>query len=122
MPIEYERKMIPKAKELRKAMTPQETKLWSGFLKGYPVRFQRQKTISSFIADFYCFKAGLIVEVDGAQHHTAQGKAYDLERSAILARYGLKVIRFTNQEVDEQFQRVCMQIAQTVTQRMAGEM
>ncbi|MBR5225716.1 MAG: endonuclease domain-containing protein [Clostridia bacterium] len=121
MPIEYERKMIPRAKELRKTMTPQETKLWYGFLKNYPVRFQRQKTISSFIADFYCFKAKLIVEVDGAQHYTAQGKAYDLERSAILDRYGLMVIRFTNQEVEEHFQSVCTRIARTVSARMCEE-
>lgn len=122
MPIEYERTMIPRAKELRKAMTPQETRLWYGFLKDYPVRFQRQKTISSFIADFYCFRARLIVEIDGAQHYTAQGKAYDLERSAILERYGLKVIRFTNQEVEEHFRRVCVSIAQTVAERMGKEM
>ena len=122
MPIEYERTMIPRAKELRKAMTPQETRLWYGFLKDYPVRFQRQKTISSFIADFYCFRARLIVEIDGVQHYTAQGKAYDLERSAILERYGLKVIRFTNQEVEEHFRRVCVSIAQTVAERMGKEM
>ena len=122
MPIEYERTMIPRAKELRKAMTPQETRLWYGFLKDYPVRFQRQKTISSFIADFYCFRARLIVEIDGVQHYTAQGKAYDLERSAILERYGLKVIRFTNQEVEEHFRRVCVSIAQTVEERMGKEM
>ena len=114
--------MIPRAKELRKAMTPQETRLWYGFLKDYPVRFQRQKTISSFIADFYCFRARLIVEIDGVQHYTAQGKAYDLERSAILERYGLKVIRFTNQEVEEHFRRVCVSIAQTVEERMGKEM
>ena len=117
MPIEYERKMIPRAKELRKTMTPQETKLWYGFLRNYPIRFQRQKTISSFIADFYCFRARLIIEVDGAQHYTDQGKAYDLERSAILDRYGLKVIRFTNREVDEEFQRVCLRIALEVMER-----
>ena len=96
MPIEYQRKMIPRAKELRREMTPQEKRLWYDFLCDYPVRFQRQKTIGSFIADFYCFRARMIVEVDGIQHYTKQGRAYDLERSAILDRYGLKVIRFTN--------------------------
>jgi len=118
MPIEYQRKMIPRAKELRKDMTPQEKKLWYDFLNNFPVRFQRQKTIGSFIADFYCYRAKLIVEVDGQQHYTAQGMAYDLERSAILDRYGLKVIRFTNREIDRQFMTVCAKIEQAVNERM----
>ena len=118
MPIEYQRKMIPRAKELRKALTPQEKKLWYDFLSNYPVRFQRQKTISPFIADFYCYRARLIIEVDGAQHYTPQGKAYDLERSAILEQYGLKVLRISNHDVDRHFQSVCSIIAQTVTERL----
>lgn len=118
MPIEYQRKMIPRAKELRREMTPQEKRLWYGFLCDYPVRFQRQKTIGSFIADFYCFRARMIVEVDGIQHYTKQVRAYDLERSAILDRYGLKVIRFTNREIDRQFMTVCAKIEQAVNERM----
>ena len=118
MPIEYQRKMIPRAQELRRAMTPQEKKLWYEFLCRYPVRFQRQKTISSFVADFYCYRARLVVEVDGAQHYTPQGKAYDLERSAILQRYGLKVLRFSNDDVERHFQSVCVRIAQVVMERL----
>ena len=117
MPVEYQRKMIPRAKELRKNMTPQERRLWYDFLCDYPVRFQRQKTICSFIADFYCFRAKLIVEVDGAQHFTNQGRAYDLERSAVLDRYGLKVIRFTNDEIEKQFLTVCGRIDKAVRER-----
>ena len=118
MPIEYQRKMIPRAKELRGNMTPQERRLWFDFLCDYPVRFQRQKTISSFIADFYCFRAKLVVELDGDQHRTASGREYDGMRSAILDRYGLQVLRFTNDEVDHQFLTVCAKIDQTVRERM----
>lgn len=121
MPIEYQRKLIPRAKELRKDMTQQEKRLWYDFLRDYPVRFQRQKAISSFIADFYCFRARLIVEVDGSQHETRQGRAYDLERSAILDRYGLKVIRFTNREVEQQFLTVCSAIDREVKMRLEKE-
>ena len=106
---------------MRKEMTLQEKRLWYDFLCDYPVRFQWQKTINSFIADFYCYQARLIIEVYGTQHHTNQGKAYDLERSAILDRYGLKVIRFTNQEIDRQFMTVCAKIDRTVHERIIKE-
>jgi len=118
MPIPYNRMLIPYAKNLRKNATPQENKLWYRFLKDYPVRFQRQKTIDSFIADFYCYQARLIIEIDGQQHYTAQGSAYDRDRTGILMRYGLDVIRFTNQEIDHQFLSVCDRIDQVVTQRI----
>ena len=58
-----------RAKQLRKDMTPWERKLWYCFLKDYPVRFQRQKCIDNYIADFYCFRAKLVVELDGVGHY-----------------------------------------------------
>lgn len=118
MPIPYDRKLIPYAKNLRKKATPQEDKLWYQFLKDYPIRFQRQKTIHSFIADFYCFQAKLIIEIDGCQHSTAQGLAYDRDRTAILQRYSLDVIRFTNQEITHRFSAVCASIDSTVRKRI----
>lgn len=120
MPIPYERKLIPYAKKLRKDATPQEDKLWYRFLKDYPIRFQRQKTIDSFIADFYCYQAKLIIEIDGQQHYTSQGSAYDRDRTAILIRYGLEVIRFTNLEIDQQFLLACSQIDHVVHQRLCS--
>lgn len=61
----YNRGNIPLAKQLCKNMTPWERKLWYEFLSGYPIRFQRQKAIGDYIADFYCAKARMIVELDG---------------------------------------------------------
>jgi len=119
MPIPYERKLIPYAKNLRKKATPQENKLWYRYLKDFPVRFQRQKTIDSFIADFYCHQAKLVIEIDGHQHYTVQGSAYDRDRTIILNRYGLDVLRFTNQEIDLQFLSVCRSIDQAVAQRLS---
>ena len=118
MPIPYQRKLIQRAKQLRAAATPQENHLWYDYLRDYPIRFQRQKTIDCFIADFYCFEARLIVEIDGAQHYTSQGKAYDLERSTILDRYGLRIIRFSNEEVDHSFSLVCSTIDHIVQERI----
>ena len=117
MSFPYQGKLIPRAKELRRDMTPQERHLWYDFLKDYPVRFQRQKTIDSFIVDFYCASAKLMIELDGSQHFSAQGLAYDEERSAVLSKYGLTVLRFTNTEIEKQFDVGCQRIHQEVEDR-----
>ena len=119
MPIRYKQELIPRAKELRRKATVEENRLWYEFLRDYPVRFQRQKTIDHFIADFYCYQARLIVEIDGSQHYTRQGKAYDTDRTQILQRYGLEVIRFSNQQINRNFWDVCNEIDRTVKERTA---
>lgn len=110
MPIPYDRNKIPSAKELRNNMTPQENKLWYQYLSRYHLRFQRQKTIGGFIADFYCFKALLVVEVDGSQHFTEHGLGYDNDRTTILRQKNLEVIRFSNDDIDSNFNDVCKRI------------
>ena len=107
MSLKYNKNIIPKAKELRKNMTPQEKHLWYDFLSTYPIRFQRQKTINSYIADFYCHMAKLVIELDGSQHFTDEGRVYDKERDDILRAYGLTILRFTNYEIDKNFDSVC---------------
>ena len=110
MPLAYDGKNILLAKNLRKAATPQENRLWYDFLSKYPVRFQRQKAIDHFIADFYCHKAKLVIEIDGSQHKTANGIEKDAFRTEILGAYGLQVIRLTNQQIDQRFHDVCAYI------------
>ena len=110
MSLEYNKNMIPRAKELRKQMTPQEKRLWYDFLSKYPIRFQRQKTIGSYIVDFYCYKAKLVVELDGTQHYTADGLGYDEERTKYLKSFDLNIIRFPNKEIDQCFETVCDRI------------
>lgn len=100
MSLDYNKKNIILAKNLRSRATPQEKRLWYDFLSKYTVRFQRQKTIDNFIADFYCHKASLIIEIDGSQHSTWKEKQKDDFRTEILEQYGLKIIRFTNQQID----------------------
>jgi very-short-patch-repair endonuclease len=105
--LEYNKTLIDRAKELRKNLTPQERKLWYEFLSSYPVRFQRQKVIDSYIADFYCAKAKLVIELDGGGHFEPDRMEYDEIRTEILKTYGLSVIRFTNFEIDQNFFGVC---------------
>ena len=120
MSLPYKHQLIPRAKELRKNATPQENHLWYDFLRNYPVRFQRQKAIDGFIVDFYCHAAKLIIEIDGSQHYTEQGLAYDRERNAILQRYGVRIIRFSNRDINCQFRYVCDAIHQEVENRLKG--
>ena len=58
-----------------------------------------------------------MIELDGSQHFSAQGLAYDEERSAVLSKYGLTILRFTNTEIEKQFDAVCQRIHQEVESR-----
>ena len=116
--LPYDRNLVDRARELRKNMTAMEQKLWQKYLRSCSVRVLRQRPIDRFIVDFYIPKCKLVIEVDGASHFTSEGKAYDLERTEILENYGLKVIRFTNEEVQYTFEGVCFQIDQEIQQEI----
>ncbi|MBR3864945.1 MAG: endonuclease domain-containing protein [Clostridia bacterium] len=118
MSLDYNKKNITLAKNLRKNATPQENHLWYDFLSKYDIRFQRQKAIDNFIADFYCHKAKLVIEIDGSQHYTEKGKSQDFFRTEILEEYNLQVIRFTNFDIDSNFQGVCEYIDKVVKQNI----
>ena len=107
MSLKYRKENIPLAKALRHNSTPQEKHLWYDFLSKYPVNFQRQKSIDNFIADFYCHKAKLVIEIDGSQHYTERGKQEDDFRTERLGEFGLKVIRFSNRQINTNFRGVC---------------
>ena len=107
MSLAYNKNNVPLAQNLRRNATPQEKHLWYDFLSKYEVRFQRQKAIDNFIADFYCHQAKLIIEIDGSQHYTKEGKEKDEFRTEKLEGYDLKILRFTNYQVDTNFKGVC---------------
>ena len=111
---EYNKAHIPLAKALRKNMTPWEKKLWYDFLRSYPIRFQRQKAIGNYIADFYCAKAKLIVELDGGGHYTQEQSKKDALRTEELEKMGLSVLRICNLDVDRNFSGVCEYIDMAV--------
>ena len=116
--LPYDGRLNGRAFDLRHEMTPQEKRLWYAYLRTYPVKVYRQRVIEHFIVDFYCPLARLVIELDGSQHYTEQGKAYDEERSRILNLYDLEVLRFTNLELDQQFDAVCEVIDREVKARM----
>lgn len=118
MSLEYNKKNIVLARNLRKKGTPQEKRLWYDFLAKYEVRFQRQKAIGDFIADFYCHEAKLVVEIDGSQHRSEKGVQQDTFRTEILKGYDLKVIRFSNKQINLNFSGVCAYIDQMVQEAL----
>ncbi len=104
---QYRKSNVPLAQELRKNMTPWERKLWYLFLCHYPVRFQRQKPLGDYIADFYCAKAKLVIELDGGGHYEEHQQTVDLQRTAHLEAMGLHVMRICNLDIDRNFRGVC---------------
>ena len=106
------------AQELRNNATRHENRLWYEFLRNYPVQFNRQKIIMSYIADFYCAKARLVIELDGSQHYTEDGISRDKAREDVLMSLDLEVLRFSNLDIDQNFQGVCDEIEQTVLRRV----
>ena len=107
MQSKHNKQLVPLARQLRREMTKEERRLWYDFLRTYPVRFLRQRVIGNYIADFYCAQAKLVIELDGSQHYEADAAQKDAERTAFLEQYGLRVLRFANNEVNENFRGVC---------------
>ena len=108
--LKYNHNNLKNAKELRKNMTPWECKLWFNFLKNLPIKVYKQKPIGNYIIDFYCPKHKLAIELDGSQHYSQEKKIYDTERTKFLSSLGIRLVRYTNIEVDKQFQAVCEDI------------
>ena len=102
------------AKGLRSTMTPEERKLWYEFLKNADFHVYRQRPIDGYIVDFYIPSACLVIEIDGSQHYSEEGKEYDQLRTDVLNKNHLTVMRFTNTEIKEQFSGVCERINQWV--------
>jgi len=121
MRLQYKHNKIltPPARELRKNMTVQEKQLWYQFLRRYPVRVLKQKVINNFIVDFYCARAKIAIELDGSQHYMDDAMAYDEERTAVINAHDIEVIRFSNTDVDHNFEGVCREIDLAIKQRLA---
>lgn len=104
----YNKDNIAIARKLRKDMTREERKLWYECLRELPVRFYRQKPIGNYVADFYCPKLHLVIELDGSQHYQDKGIVYDTERTKELSKYKrIKVLRIPNNQIDQNFNGVC---------------
>lgn len=101
-----------KARNLRKNMTPQERKIWAFLRKRAmnSLKFRRQYPIGNYIVDFICHEKMLIIEVDGGQHNEVKNIEYDKERTAFFESKGFRVIRFWNNEIDDNIEGVYQEI------------
>ena len=111
-------RLLDHAKNLRKKMTKEERHLWYDFLRKYPLKIYKQKVIGNYIVDFYCHAAMLVIELDGGQHYEEQGMEYDRKRTAFLEDQGLYVLRFSNMDVNRNFEGVCLKIDMLVEERL----
>lgn len=99
--------LVENSQALRKNMTPEEKQLWYQFLKKLPLTVKRQEIFRGYILDFYIAKSKLAIEIDGIQHKLPEHKASDEKRDRELMLYGIKVLRYTNKDVNEKFNVVC---------------
>ena len=117
MPIMKNNELLNRARILRRNMTRQERRLWYDFLRHYPVKVYKQRIIDNCIVDFYCYSARLVIELDGSQHYTEEGKKKDKARTEGFKKYGILVLRFSNSDVDKNFDGVCYMIDKVIKER-----
>lgn len=107
------------AKLLRKNMTAAENILWMYLKAGInDYKFRRQHPIGIYIADFYCHKAKLVIEVDGSIHDLDEIKQNDKEKETYLIDNGYSVVRFTNKELMTQAEKVLEKIKSIISKRL----
>ena len=108
-------KLTNLSKELRKSMTKEERHLWYDFLKELPITVNRQKVIGNYIVDFYIASSKIAIELDGSQHYESAGEVRDFKRDLWLHDNGIKVLRYSNAEVKQNFEGVCRDILLHIT-------
>ena len=116
-----DRRLIRFARELRRNATDAERRVWSylrgGRLGGHA--FRRQHPVGDYIADFYCYAAKLVVELDGGQHAEPEAAAYDERRTAAMAAQGIRVIRFSDYDALRDSEAVAKTILREVESQLA---
>ena len=118
IPIKKNNELLNIARILRRNMTRHEKHLWYDFLRKYPIKIYKQRIIDNYVADFYCHQARLVIELDGSQHYTLQGERRDAVRSDVLEKYGICVLRFSNMDIDRNFDGVCRTIDREIRSRL----
>ena len=101
--IPYNKKLVQNARELRKNMTPEERHLWYDFLKKLPLNVRRQHNLENYIVDFYIAEKKVVIEIDGIQHSSQEHKAKDELRDSALNVWGIKVLRYSNKDINDNF-------------------
>ena len=106
----YNKNNTPNAQILRKNMTPEEKRLWYDFLKKLPFTVNRQKSIGNYIVDFFIASKRVVIEIDGRQHGLEENKKADKIRDNELNKLGIKILRYKNKDINQNFNDVCEDI------------
>lgn len=110
------------AKQLRNTMTDAETVLWMQVRNGISgCKFRRQHPIGPFIADFYCHKAKLVVEIDGTIHKLSEVKQADEDKEDFLVQNGYSLLRFSNKQVMTSIEYILQAITQTISNNICKQ-
>ena len=112
MSLKYNKKLVKNAQTLRKNMTDEEKRLWYNFLKKLPFPVNRQKNIGNYIVDFYIASKKTVIELDGSQHLEEEHENADKLRDAELRKLGLRVLRYTNDDIKKHFYEACCELAE----------
>ena len=102
------------AQELRKNMTPEEKHLWYDFLKFLPMTVKRQYVVLNYILDFFIPSANIAIELDGSQHFEPEARVADAEREENLSTLGIKTLRYTNVDINKNFDGVVVDIMKNI--------
>lgn len=115
----YNHNNIKFGKELRRNMTKEERHLWFDYLSTYKPRFYKQRLIGNYIADFYCAKARLVIELDGGQYYDESYNQHnDRLRTEFFDSRNIEVIRFSNVDIWNNFEGVCSRVDEAVRGRI----
>ena len=110
MNAQYSRTPIGNAKRLRREITKEERHLWHDCLKQLPVTVHPQKVLGNFIVDFYIASCKIVIEVDGSQHYEETHQEKGLQRDGALTEMGCKALRYSNADINQRFQHICVDI------------
>ena len=111
-------RLLIHSRQNRHNMTSEEKRLWLDFLRYKPFVVKRQYVIDKYIADFYIPCAKLVIELDGKQHYTDDAVEYDAIRDEFIEKHGIKVIRFSNDLINNDFKNTCQKIYDEVMSRI----
>ena len=106
----YNKSLVENSQKLRKGMTPEEKKLWYDLLKRLPMTVRRQHNIENYIVDFYIAQKKIVIEVDGLQHLSEDGREYDEIRDKALDGWGIKTLRYSNELINKNFTKIAEDI------------
>lgn len=114
--------IFEKADELRSRMTAAEEIFWNYIkINKWHIKFRRQHPLSRFVADFYCHKIKLVIELDGGYHQDKEVKLYDQQRESEISQFGITVLRFKNEEIVNDIENVERKLDQTITNIMNAQ-